>query len=137
MDTSIKVLMVDDEERFRETTKKILEHEGFQVILAGSGPEALAKLSENPDVVVLDIKMPGMDGHETLEKIKAQAPDLPVIMLTGHGARPSAQMALTKGAFEYLTKPCDIALLTSKILEAYSHGRIAGTASSVPPPTIG
>ncbi|MFH0729153.1 MAG: response regulator [Pseudomonadota bacterium] len=137
MDTSIKVLMVDDEERFRETTKKILEHEGFQVFLAGSGPEALAKLSENPDVVVLDIKMPGMDGHETLEKIKAQAPDLPVIMLTGHGARPSAQKALTKGAFEYLTKPCDIALLTSKIREAYAHVRERGAASYIPSPTTG
>jgi DNA-binding NtrC family response regulator len=119
MNHSIKVLIVDDENRFRETTKKVLQYQGFQVILAESGAEALAKLSENPDVVVLDIKMPGMDGHETLDKIKARAPDLPVIMLTGHGARPSAQSALSKGAFEYLTKPCDIDLLTKKIMEAY------------------
>lgn len=129
MDFSIKVLLVDDEDRFRETTKKILEHEGFKVILARSGPEALATLPENPDVVVLDIKMPGMDGHETLEKIKTQLPDLPVIMLTGHGARPSAQKAFSTGAFEYLTKPCDMALLISKIRDAYQSSQKTGTPS--------
>jgi DNA-binding NtrC family response regulator len=130
MNHSIKVLMVDDEDRFRETTKKVLQHQGFQMILAESGAEALLKLPEHPDVVVLDIKMPDMDGHETLDEIKAIAPDLPVIMLTGHGARPSAHKALSKGAFEYLTKPCDMALLISKIRDAYQHTLETGTASA-------
>jgi DNA-binding NtrC family response regulator len=136
MIASIKVLMVDDEERFLKTTKKILEYQGFKIILATSGQEAIAKLSENPDVVVLDIKMPGMDGHETLEKIKALVPDLPVIMLTGHGPRPSARKALSRGACEYLTKPCDMALLTSKIREAYQRIPKAETIPvSFPPST--
>jgi DNA-binding response OmpR family regulator len=130
MDHSIKVLMVDDEDQFLETTRKMLQHQGFQVILARSGQEAIAKLPENPDVVVLDIKMAGMDGHETLEKIKARAPDLPVIMLSALGPRPSALRALLKGASEYLTKPCDMTLLISKIREAYARAQKSGTAST-------
>lgn len=129
MNPIINVLMVDDEERFRQTTQKVLESRGFQVILAASGQQAIERLSANPDVVVLDIKMPGMDGHETLDKIKALAPDLPVIMLTGHGTLPSARKTLSRGAFDYLTKPCDISLLSSKIQDAYQrtqHNRSAG-----------
>ncbi|MBU1344360.1 MAG: response regulator [Proteobacteria bacterium] len=114
----IKVLMIDDEKRFRETTKKILSKKGFDTILAESGEDALEKIAENPDVVILDIKMPGMDGHETLKQIKKIRPDLPVIMLTGHGDKPSAREALVEGAFDYLAKPCDIDLLAEKIKEA-------------------
>ena len=88
MTQKIKVLMVDDEERFRITTAKILERKGFHTILAESGEEALEKIKEKPDVVVLDIRMTGMDGEETLAKIKESNPEIPVIMLTGHGERP-------------------------------------------------
>ncbi len=116
--SQIKVLMVDDEKRFRDTTKKILNKKGFETIVAESGEDALEKIDQNPDVVILDIKMPGMDGHETLDKIKEIKPDLPVIMLTGHGAMPSAKEALGQGAFDYLSKPCDINLLAEKIKEA-------------------
>jgi CheY-like chemotaxis protein/CBS-domain-containing membrane protein len=119
------VLMVDDEEQFRETTKKLLKRRGFETLLAASGEEAIDKLQEKPDVVVLDIKMPGMDGHQALKVIKNLSPDLPVIMLTGHGAMPSAREALVEGAFDYLSKPCDMDLLASKISEAYRHGRRA------------
>ncbi len=122
MTMQIKVLMVDDEERFRTTTAKILERKGFQTILAESGEEALEKLKENPDVVVLDIRMKGMDGEETLAKIKARTPEVPVIMLTGHGERSSAERSLEHGAFDYLTKPADIDLLTYKINEAVKFG---------------
>jgi CheY-like chemotaxis protein len=115
----IKVLMVDDEEQFRATTKKILDKRGFDTIVAESGEEAIDKIKENPDVVILDIKMPGIDGHEALRQIKKLKPDLPVIMLTGHGALPSAMEALATGAFDYLSKPCDIDLLASKITDAY------------------
>ncbi len=118
MMSQIKVLMVDDEKRFRDTTKKILNKKGFETIVAESGEDALEKMDQNPDVVILDIKMPGMDGHETLEKIKEIKSDLPVIMLTGHGAMPSAKEALGQGAFDYLSKPCDINLLAEKIKEA-------------------
>jgi CheY-like chemotaxis protein len=119
MTDQIKVLMVDDEKRFRETTRKILEKKGFEVILAENGEQALEKIKEGPDVVILDIKMPGMDGHETLGRIKKIKPGLPVIMLTGHGAKPSAREALVEGAFDYLNKPCDIGLLSAKIKEAF------------------
>jgi len=118
MSRKIKVLMVDDEAQFRATTERILTRRGFETVLAASGEEAIHKLDEQPDVVILDIKMPGMDGHQVLEEIKKHSPDLPVIMLTGHGALPSAKEALQKGAFDYLAKPCDINILTDKIEDA-------------------
>ena len=121
MGHKIKVLMVDDEKKFRSTTEKILQRKGFDTVLAASGEEALEKLDEHPDVVILDVKMPGMDGHRALEEIKKHSPDLPVIMLTGHGALPSAKEALQKGAFDYLAKPCDINILTGKIEDACRH----------------
>jgi len=123
MDEKIKILIVDDEQDFRSITKKILDRKGFDTILAGSGEEAIDKLKENPDVVILDIKMPGMDGHQTLREIKNHSPDLPVIMLSGHGALPSARESYVEGAFDYLLKPCDIDLLVSKIIEACQHGK--------------
>ena len=118
MDEPIKVLMVDDEAQFRATTEKLLARKGFQTIMAGSGDEAIEQLRSQPDVVILDIRMPGMDGHQVLKEIKKQSPDLPIIMLTGHGALPSAREALEEGAFDYLTKPCDIDVLAAKIEEA-------------------
>lgn len=118
MKQPIKVLMVDDEKRFRETTRKILERNGFQTILAENGAEALKCLDQSPDVAILDIRMPGMDGHEVLEKMIKLKPDLPVIMLTGHGDKDSAEQSLVIGAFDYLSKPCDIDLLSDKIREA-------------------
>ena len=124
MEKKIKVLMVDDEAQFRATTQKILNRKGFETIIAGSGEEALGKLDDDPDVVILDIKMPGIDGHQALQEIKKRKPDLPVIMLTGHGALPSATAALGKGAFDYLSKPCDIELLAAKVKEAYQQNKI-------------
>ncbi|WP_319584128.1 response regulator [uncultured Pseudodesulfovibrio sp.] len=117
----IKVLMVDDEERFRTTTAKILARKGFDTILAASGEEALEKLADKPDVVILDVKMGGLDGHETLKLIKAKLPELPVIMLTGHGDMPGAKKALDTGAFDYLAKPCDVDLLSTKIQDAFEY----------------
>ena len=125
MSKKITVLMVDDEEKFRSTTKKILNRRGFDTLVAASGEEALAKLKESPDVVVLDVKMPGMDGHQTLHEIRKRSPAIPVIMLTGHGALPSAKEALEQGAFDYLTKPCDIDILASKITDAFRHRKPA------------
>ncbi|BDQ37017.1 hypothetical protein SYK_13770 [Pseudodesulfovibrio nedwellii] len=117
----IKVLMVDDEERFRTTTAKILARKGFETILAESGEEALEKMSQGPDVVILDVKMSGLDGHATLKIIKERQPDTPVIMLTGHGDVPGARKAYETGAFDYLAKPCDVDLLSAKIQDAYEY----------------
>ena len=122
MPRSIKVLIVDDEERFLVTTAKILARKGFQPLVAASGEEGLKKLVESPDVIVLDIRMKGMDGEETLQIIKGMHPEIPVIMLTGHGELPSAERAVAQGAFDYLTKPTDIELLACKINEAFRYG---------------
>jgi len=119
--SKIKVLMVDDEAQFRATTSKILTKRGYDTTVAASGEEAIEVLKKRPqDVVVLDIKMPGMDGHEALARIKAINPETQVIMLTGHGATDSARESLEKGAFDYLSKPCDIDLLATRINDAYS-----------------
>jgi len=117
----IKVLMVDDEEQFRETTAKILTRRGYQTTVAGSGPEAIAVLKKTPqDVVVLDIRMPGMSGEEALAEIRKIDPKVQVIMLTGHGGIDSARESLKHGAFDYLTKPCDLDRLTARINDAFT-----------------
>ncbi|MBN2418931.1 MAG: response regulator [Deltaproteobacteria bacterium] len=130
MDSVIKVLLVDDEEKFRSTTKKLLDRRRFNTIVAESAEKAIEKLNEKPDVVLLDIKMPGMDGHEALKRIKNNSPGLPVIMLTGHGDMDSAQIALKEGAFDYLSKPCDIDILVAKLKEAYEGTHIKEEAEN-------
>ncbi len=118
----IRVLIVDDEDRFRETTAAILARRGFSVTAVGSGIEALEEIrKQDVDVVVLDIKMPGMDGHEALREIRKLKSRAQVIMLTGHGTPDSALMGLRAGVFDYLTKPCDIELLALKIREAFAR----------------
>ncbi|VFQ43399.1 CBS domain-containing protein [Desulfoluna butyratoxydans] len=126
MSSKIRVMIVDDEERFRVATQKVLERRGFEVISAESGEAALERLDKAPDVVVLDIRMAGMDGLTALGLIKARKPKVPVIMLTGHGTGESAEEALAAGAYDFLAKPCDIDLLSTKIYEA---GRGHGTDS--------
>ncbi|MDY6878798.1 MAG: response regulator [Desulfatiglans sp.] len=126
MSENINVLMVDDEEQFRATTSRLLTRRGYHTTIAGTGEEAIEILKQKPhDVVVLDIKMPGMDGHEALSEIKRINPDTKVIMLTGHGTPDSARESLIREAFDYLNKPCDIDVLCLKINEAYAakhHG---------------
>ncbi|MEA1966624.1 MAG: response regulator [Thermodesulfobacteriota bacterium] len=126
MAKKIKVLMVDDEERFRETTSKLLKKRGFATTIAKNGEEAITIIKDKPqDVVILDIKMDGMDGHEALTEIKKIDPEVQVIMLTGHGTPDSAIKAFVKQAFDYLNKPCDLDTLSAKIHDAYTaknHG---------------
>ena len=120
MAKKIKVLMVDDEEQFRSTTSKILNRRGYETTVAESGEEAIDILKKtSQDVVILDIRMPGMDGLEALAQIKKIDPDVRIIMLTGHGGGESAKESLEHGAFDYLNKPCDIELLSLKINDAY------------------
>ncbi|OPX34485.1 MAG: two-component system response regulator, partial [Desulfobacteraceae bacterium 4484_190.2] len=102
-----KVMLVDDEVPFVETMKKRLEKRSLNIITAFSGEEALdiLGLNRDTDVVILDVKMPGMDGIETLRQIKAKFPLIEVIMLTGHGTIESAVKGMKLGAFDYLMKP--------------------------------
>jgi DNA-binding response OmpR family regulator len=124
MTRKIKVMMVDDEPRFRETASSLLRRKGFDTTIAGSGEEALNIIRDEPhDVVILDVKMEGMDGHTALAEIKKIAPETQVIMLTGHGSPDSAANSRKLAAFDYLTKPCDIDILTAKINEAYTVRR--------------
>ena len=120
----IKVLLVDDEKRFRASTEKVLVRRGFRVATAGTGEEALERLAESPDVVILDIRMPGMDGLTALREMKRRAPEVPVIMLSGHGSEDAARVALDQGAFDFLAKPCDIDLLAAKLHEARRWARL-------------
>ena len=117
----IRVLIVDDEERFRATTTTILKKRGFDVMAVGGGLEAIEEIRNRGfDVVILDVKMPGMDGIEALREIKNIKPELEVIMLTGHGTLKSALAGLREGVFDYLAKPCDIDVLARKIRDAYT-----------------
>ena len=110
------IMLVDDEERFLQTTKKLIEKEGFTVLTAQSGKEALQKLEEHKVyVVVLDVKMPEMDGIETLKKIKIKFPMVQVIMLTGHATVESAVEGMHSGAIDYLMKPVEIDILLHKV----------------------
>ncbi|MDY6832954.1 MAG: response regulator [Thermodesulfobacteriota bacterium] len=114
------ILLVDDETSFIETMSKRLQKREFTVMTAASGQEALEVLRANRhlDVVVLDVKMPGMDGIETLQEIKKAFPLTEVIMLTGHATIESAIDGMKTGAFDYLMKPCDIDSLVAKVMEA-------------------
>ena len=114
------VLLVDDEVPFVETMTKRLKKRDLLVNSAYSGQEALDILDKhrNTDVVILDVKMPGMDGIETLEKIKKSYPLTEVVMLTGHATVESAIEGMKKGAYDYLMKPCDIDQLMQKVEEA-------------------
>jgi len=121
----MKMLLVDDEERFLSTTKKLLSRKGYDVLTATSGAEALEELRvHNIHVVILDVKMPGMDGLETLKAIKRTYPLVEVIMLTGHGTIDSAVEGLKSGATDYLTKPTDVQDLIEKAKEAFEKRQV-------------
>jgi DNA-binding NtrC family response regulator len=113
------VLLVDDEVPFVETMTKRLSKRELMVLPAYSGREALEKLEKHGvDVVILDVKMPGKDGIETLREIKRTHPLVEVIMLTGHATVETAVEGMRLGAFDYLMKPCEIEELLAKVNEA-------------------
>jgi DNA-binding NtrC family response regulator len=116
----MRMMLVDDEERFLSTTQKLLAKKGYDVVTAPGGVEALEKIRiHNIHVVILDVKMPGMDGNATLKEIKRQFPLVEVIMLTGHASMESAIDGLKAGAIDYLMKPTDIDEIVRKAEEAF------------------
>jgi DNA-binding NtrC family response regulator len=123
----VSVLLVDDEVAFVETLVKRLAKRELRVEAAHSGPEALEKLAEDgmskTDVVILDVKMPRMDGLEALSLIKEKYPMIEVIMLTGHATVESAIEGMKRGAYDYLMKPCEIEDLVEKVSEAAAKKR--------------
>ena len=119
------IMLVDDEADFVETMTKRLKKRSLDVMTAFSGREALETLEkhQNIDVVILDVKMPGMDGIETLKKIKAAYPLVEVVMLTAHATVESAIEGMRFGAFDYLMKPCGMEELMGKVHEATQKKR--------------
>ena len=116
----MRIMLVDDEERYLQTTARLIEKKGYEVLTAQSGEAALEILKvQTVHVVVLDMKMPGMDGNETLKAIKAIYPLVEVIMLTGHATVDSAIDGLRNGAFDYLMKPADLDQILEKALDAF------------------
>jgi DNA-binding response OmpR family regulator len=107
-ETPIDILIVDDEPEFAEMLQLRLTHRGHRVRWAPDGPRGLDALAErNPDVVLLDLRLPGLDGLEVLRRIKADYPLVEVILLTGYGSVDTAVAGLKGGAFDYLQKPAD------------------------------
>jgi DNA-binding NtrC family response regulator len=122
---SSRVLIVDDEPRMADSIAVALRRRGHDCVVAGSGSEALARHSEqSADVVITDLRMPGMDGLELLDKLAEVDPGVPVIVLTAHGDVPSAVDAMQRGAFHFLTKPFDNDELRSLVLRALELNRL-------------
>ncbi len=118
----MRLMLVDDEERFLQTTGKMIRRKGYDVITAASGEKCLEKLEQElVHVVILDVKMPGMDGVETLKKIKQHYPRIEVIMLTGHATADSAVEGLKSGATDYLQKPTSVEDLVAKAEQAFAR----------------
>lgn len=113
------ILLVDDEREFAAVMAKRLNKRGYHVVTANSGLEAI-RLARDHDfeVAVLDVKMEGMDGLETLKTLRMLLPRLKIIMLTGHGSAEIARQAMSQGARDYLTKPCELGELMAKIEQA-------------------
>ena len=115
-----KILLVDDEVVFTTNMSKLLTSRGYRVRAVNSGDNAIRALEEEKyDVVVLDLKMPGMDGITTLKEIKKLGLFTETLILTGHGSIDSALEAIRLGAYDYLTKPCEIGELVAKIEGAW------------------
>ncbi|MFH1724726.1 MAG: response regulator [Elusimicrobiota bacterium] len=124
---ALRVLIVDDEQGFLHVIRKRMVRRNIDVTAVSTGTEAIGILrGRDFDVAVVDLKMEDMDGLEVLKIFKKMVPALPIIMLTGHGSGEAAKEGIRLGAFDYLTKPCDLEELMTKIKEAVRKG---GTGS--------
>ncbi len=118
----INLLIVDDEEQFLKSMTKRLEVRGFNVIAVDRGEKAIKAAREHPvDIALVDLKMPGMNGEQTLEALKEQHQWMEVVILTGHGSVDSAVECTKSGAYSYLQKPCEWERLLSVLAEAYKR----------------
>jgi CheY-like chemotaxis protein len=131
-----KIMLVDDEKEFVHTLSERLRTRQLESSIAYDGEQALELLEEDvPDVMVLDLMMPGIDGIETLRRIKKDHPEVEVIILTGHGSDREKRMAEELGAFAYLSKPVDIDLLARVMREAYGRSQPGASSRPEPPRT--
>ncbi len=120
---ALRVLFVDDEEELVSTVVERLDLRGIDATGAMSGQEALTRIEEQPfDVVVLDVRMPGLGGFDVIKRIKQSHPDLEVILLSGHGDKEAAETGLGLGAFDYVQKPVDLTDLIAILHRATGRG---------------
>lgn len=120
-----RILIIDDEKAIRNTLREILQYEKFEVDEAGDGAEGLKKVESNSfDLVLCDIKMPKMDGLEVLAKLQELNPDLPVVMISGHGTIETAVDAIKSGAFDYIAKPPDLNRLLVTVRNALDRSSL-------------
>ncbi len=125
-----RILVIDDEKGIRNTLKDILEYEKHEVEIAGTGEEGLDFLNNNGfDLVLLDVKMPGLDGIEVLESISQNHPEVAVIMISGHGNIDTAVEAIKKGAFDFLEKPLDLNRILVTIRNATDRTKLVRETS--------
>jgi len=123
------ILIIDDEKAIRKTLSEILSYEGYKIDEAGDGEEGLKKFREKSyDVVLCDIKMPKLDGIEFLDKSRDSNPDIPVIMISGHGTIETAVEAVKKGAYDYISKPPDLNRLLITIRNAMDKTNLVAEA---------
>jgi two-component system cell cycle sensor histidine kinase/response regulator CckA len=117
------VLVIDDEEPVRQVASEILGYLGYSVVTAGSGEDGVKRVREGmrPDVVLLDVIMPGMNGFQTLRKLREIEPDLPILICTGYSDRKAAESLVTEGADGFVNKPYDIETLAKQIAKLHSE----------------
>ena len=109
MEELIKILVVDDEKVIRDGCRRVLADNNYDVICAENGQEAMSELEkEKVDIILLDLKMPVMSGEEVLAQAFVQYPDIPIIIITGHGTRDTAVECMKNGAYDFITKPFQI-----------------------------
>src|SRR5437764_5708815 len=119
-----RILIIDDDTGIRESMRRTLEYQGYQFVGAATGPEGIALVERDPpDLVFLDIKMPGMDGLEVLERIKTSNPGLPVVMVSGHGTTQTGFEARDRGASGFIEKPFSEAVLIERVQKELSENR--------------
>jgi DNA-binding NtrC family response regulator len=122
-----RVLLVDDEVAFANNLLKLLSKRGYDVVVVYDGADAVTRVGEKEfDVIILDMKMPGMDGIATLKEIKKKVPAVEVVILTGHGSIESGIEGMQLGAFDFLMKPVSIDDLQEKVGEAYRRKLVQG-----------
>jgi len=122
---SARILVIDDEPAIRDSLKMILEYEGYEFLGAPSGQDGIALVQrESPDMVFLDVKMPGVDGIETLTRLRAIAEVLPIVMISGHATRETAFQAAKLGAFGFIEKPLGREDVLLQVRNALEQGRL-------------
>lgn len=131
------ILLVDDEKQFRDSSQRLLTRKGYEVITAEDGQRALDSLGKNPvDVILLDLKMPVMGGEEFLQVKTPLYPDIPVVVVTGHGSLDVALDCMRKGAYDFITKPFDIPQLLLSIERALEKRNLERNAKNYQEETV-